>query len=238
MEAKKTADPVGAEVKLNAKSGRLIGTADLIQQTPDGAHIIDYKTSDIYVQLDSQSGERLLKPQYRRQMQLYAYMHYERTGKWPIKLTVSSSDGTASESIDPNPEEANSLAAEAIELLDEFNLSVEAGSLGGSPSVDSCAWCPFKAACPSFFDRVQADWNLGGRSTVRGQISSFDPARNLVTLVAVKGNVLQDQVHVLHVPHDFFTYRRPGETVSFSNLEGNSDRALEFVWWSRSWKWQ
>jgi len=237
LETTKTEAHIGAEVKLDAKSGRLIGTADLIHETPDGVHIIDYKTSDIYGSPDSQSGERLLRPQYRRQMQLYAYMHHERSGEWPIKLTVSKSDGTASESIDPDPQEANSLAAEAIDLLDEFNLGVESGSLGASPSVDSCSLCPFKAACPSFFKAVQADWKLGSRTTVRGRISTFDSTRNLVTLDAVTGNVVQDQVHVLHVPNDFFAFRRSGDTVSFSNLEGSPDKALEFVWWSRSWKW-
>jgi hypothetical protein len=85
---------------------------------------------------------------------------------------------------------------------------------------------------------VRPDWKLGSRITVKGKISSLDSARNLVALDSATGNVTQDQVYVLHVPNEFFELRKAGDIVSFSNLEGSPDKTLEFVWWSRSWKWQ
>ena len=232
--ASASADP---EVQLTAHDGAITGRVDLVRVTADGVEIVDYKTGDLFERESQGDGEPPLKAAYRRQLLLYAYLYHEGSGAWPTRVTVQKADGSQSVSFRPDPAEAESLAAEALGLLKRFNRDAKAGALQASPSQDACRACPFKAACPSFFDAAGEEWDLGGRHCVRGKVASMTPGTGLVVLEGAVGNVEPIQAHVLRVPRAFFEHHAVGDTVSFSDLEGGPGKGLGFLWWSRSWGW-
>ena len=235
------ADPdfsANPEVPLKAHDGALIGRVDLVRETAEGTEIIDYKTGELAEPESEAAGEPRLKSGYRRQLLLYAYLYNAQFGVWPVKVAAQNANGSRSFSFSPDHSEAESLASEALELLKRYNQDAVARTLQANPSQDGCRFCPFKAACPSFFDTANEDWDLGGRFSVRGKVASMSHGTRLVTLEAAVGNARLGTVHIGRIPEDFFEHRSVGDTVSFADLAGDPDQGLSFLWWSRSWKWQ
>ena len=225
------------EVLLTAHDGAISGRVDLVLETADGVEIIDYKTGELSEPENQTSAEPCLKSAYKRQLLMYAYLYQQRFGQWPVRVTAQKTDGSQSFSFSPDQSEAAMLAHEALELLDRFNRDAKAGSLQATPSPEACRNCPFKAACPSFFNAAGPDWDLGHRFSVKGQIASMTPATGLGILDGTAGNVAARPIPILKVPRRFFELRNIADTVSFSDLSGGPDNGLRFLWWSRSWKW-
>lgn len=225
------------EVLLNAHDGAITGRVDLIRETADGVEIIDYKTGELAEPGSEAAGEPRLKSGYRRQLLLYAYLYHARFGIWPIMVAAQKANGRQSFSFSPSHSESEALAAEALDLLNQYNQGAKTGALQASPSPDGCRFCPFKAACPSFFEAADEDWDLGGRFSVRGKVASMSHSTRLVTLETTDGNARQGATHIGRIPEEFFDLRSVGDTVSFTDLIGDPGKGLSFLWWSRSWKW-
>lgn len=228
------ADP---EVLLKAYDGTLQGIVDLVRKSDDGIEIVDYKTGDLLERENPQHMEPQIKPAYTRQLLLYAHLYHQQTGIWPTKVTIGKADGSQSFSFNPDQLEADRLAAEALEMLEQYNEDARSGSLLATPSEEACRYCAFKAACSSFFGAANAEWEFEDRYSVKGKVGLMQPDIGLVLLIEVTGNVDVSQINVLKVPIGFFAYREVGDIVSFSELQGAPSRGLGFRWWSRSWKW-
>jgi len=138
---------------LSGAGGRLVGKPDLVR----GNAVIDYKTGDIHEQGDSSAA----KASYVRQLQIYAFLVKERTGRWPARGVLLPMERPPLE-VELEPLACERAAAEAVSLLDQYNRKIEAGvaptSLA-SPSTDACRWCPYQLLCPAFWAAAAESWS-------------------------------------------------------------------------------
>jgi hypothetical protein len=138
---------------LSGAGGRLVGRPDLVR----GDAVIDYKTSDVHEQGDSSAA----KEGYVRQLQIYAFLVKERTGRWPGRGVLLPMEGSPLE-VELEPAACECAAAEAVGLLDEYNRKIAAGvaplSLA-NPSPDACKWCPYQVLCPAFWGAATESWS-------------------------------------------------------------------------------
>jgi hypothetical protein len=136
---------------LSGAGGRLVGRPDLVR----GNAVIDYKTGDIHEQGDSSAA----KASYVRQLQIYAFLVKECTGRWPARGVLLPMEGPPLE-VMLEPAACERAAAEAVSLLDQYDRTIEAGVAPASlasPSPDACRWCPFwAAAAESWSDQIGA----------------------------------------------------------------------------------
>lgn len=142
----------GREQWLSGANRRLVGRPDLVR----GDAVIDYKTGDVHEQGDSS----IAKASYVRQLQIYAFLMRERTGKWPARGVLLPMEGPPLE-IELEPAACERAAAEALDLLDLYNRKIEAGGLPANlanPSPGACRWCPYQVLCPAFWTAASDSW--------------------------------------------------------------------------------
>ena len=151
---------------LTAAGGRLVGRPDLLRNDT----VIDYKTGTVF-----EHGEGdVVKASYIRQLQLYAFLVKESTGCWPTRGVLLPMEGLPIE-VDLCPSDCERIAAESLELLDQYNGAVLDAAVAelAKPSVETCQWCPFKLVCPAFWERADSSWSEHlGTSAVGGPASS------------------------------------------------------------------
>jgi hypothetical protein len=152
----------------NAYSGRLRGRADAVFSWGQRTEIRDYKTGNIYE--EDAFGQMALKSRYRQQILLYAAMHHDQTGVWPVFGHVVPLTGdTVSIAIDPD--EARREVETALGLLEEFNARVEQQDSPeslASPSQDVCRFCSYRALCEPFWQCVTRDWDWSRSVAIEG----------------------------------------------------------------------
>jgi hypothetical protein len=133
--------------------------------------VIDYKTGDVF----EHGEDNVVKASYVRQLQLYAFLVKESTGRWPGRGVLFPMEGPPVE-IDLCPSHCERIAAEALELLDRYNSAVSSptGVPGlASPSPETCRWCAFQLICPAFWATADSSWNEHlGTAAVSGSASS------------------------------------------------------------------
>lgn len=142
----------GREKVLSGANGRLVGRPDLLR----GDAVIDYKMGDVHEHGDSS----VAKASYVRQLQIYAFLVREHTGKWPARGVLLPMEGPPLE-IELEPAACERAAAEALELLDHYNRKIQAGGLPASlanPSPEACRWCPYQVLCPAFWAAASDSW--------------------------------------------------------------------------------
>lgn len=138
---------------LSGAGGRLVGRPDLLR----GDAVIDYKTGDVHEQGDSSAA----KASYVRQLQIYAFLVKDRTGRWPTRGVLLPMEGPPLE-VELEPAACESAAAEAVRFLDQYNRAVEAGvapACLASPSPDACRWCPYQILCSAFWAAAAESWS-------------------------------------------------------------------------------
>jgi RecB family exonuclease len=138
---------LGIEIPLVA--GRIAGRADLIRQCADGVEIVDYKTGQYAV-----SGVDFLpiaKPEYARQLQLYAALYHAETTVWPVRgLLLGLAGGKVEVSF--VPDECLSVLSEANRLLNELEQAVHLGTSSelARPALGTCRFCSYRPDCRSY----------------------------------------------------------------------------------------
>ncbi|HVM00504.1 MAG TPA: PD-(D/E)XK nuclease family protein [Egibacteraceae bacterium] len=152
---------------LTAAGGRLVGRPDLLR----GDAVIDYKTGDVIEHRE----DHVVKATYVRQLQLYAFLVRDSTGRWPARGVLLPMEGLPVE-IEFDAGDCERVAAETLELLDKYNDAVSggAGVLDlASPSPETCRWCPFQLVCPAFWAAAGSSWREHlGTAAVGGLASS------------------------------------------------------------------
>lgn len=173
--------------------GKLRGRADHIVERDGHLEIEDYKTGTIFEESDDGIPE--VKAGYRRQLLLYAALHWDETGVWPSSAHLISLQGERF-SMDIVPEEALQLVQETLGLLDAFNVRVEKGVTLvelGTPSSDACLHCPYKLLCPPFWNAVSPDRELmHGTACVEGIVAVVDDygeRGRMVEIDVARGNL-------------------------------------------------
>ena len=138
--------------------GKLVGRPDVVRQD----EIADFKTGNVFE--EGESAE--VKPEFVRQLRLYAFLVKETLGWWPRRGVLLPMAGPQAELV-LQPEECETEAQEAVRLLDEYN-EVVGGSRApielASASPANCRWCGFQLCCPAFWGAVEPAWKEGLRT--------------------------------------------------------------------------
>jgi hypothetical protein len=131
-------DSVYPEEALQSSDGLLTGTADLVVR--GRSHwIADLKTGAVR---DRESGAP--RPDYVRQVKLYAVMEFDQVGHWPTEGWLVSLHGQDVR-FDLDPDECRSIATDARRVAERL----VAGDDALTPSAQACRWCRKVARCPA-----------------------------------------------------------------------------------------
>jgi hypothetical protein len=153
-------EPAGAEPAPERREYRFVGCGGKLVGRPDviaRAEILDYKTGEV---LQGTEGNQDVRPAYARQLRLYAVLVHETLGWWPRRGVLLPMHGAAVE-VELDPAACEAEAASAVALLHQYNAAVShavSPAALATPSLEACRWCPFKLACPAFWDAVSPAW--------------------------------------------------------------------------------
>jgi DNA helicase-2/ATP-dependent DNA helicase PcrA len=119
-------------------SDAIRGRIDRLDETPGGAVITDYKSSDVRDQkrADTRARDSL-------QLQVYALAHQAETGTPPVAVQLHFLETGVVGSASPTPERLDKAREQIGQALD----GIRAGSFAPKPSPIACGYCPFRAVC-------------------------------------------------------------------------------------------
>ena len=163
---------VGAEVPLFAADGFLRGIADQIRHTPDGDDIEELKSGEL-------TAERLEGWQF--QLQIYAHLFREMTGRSPKRLRVISLHGATHE-FSVNQLEAEAAARSALDALARTNAEIRRGSGArelARPTSESCRYCHHRPWCDPYWDAPTKP-----PQDIEGSVTALDGWRATVRISA------------------------------------------------------
>jgi RecB family exonuclease len=147
---------------VETSEGDVGGYIDRVIEGDLGVILQDYKTGSLFS--TSEEEGRSLKGGYQDQIKLYAALYREKYSEWPTELQLVKLDGTAAK-LNYSQDEARSLLQEAQNLHDRVNQAVERVkeskddlSCLADPSQETCRFCQYRPACPSYLmTREEAD---------------------------------------------------------------------------------
>ena len=166
---------VRVELELTDPGSSLKGRIDRVEERDGALTVIDIKSA--------LRGRTSLRPSYRRQLLVYAYLVNRAEGRWPQWAAIRYLDGTSDE-IEVLPSEAETVAFELLALREDYDAAVHAGaevSLLARPSEEACAFCDFRCACEPFFAQLDLGWELY-RAAVLGTVESVEALEDTVRL--------------------------------------------------------
>ena len=147
------------EEELEARHGRIRGVVDLIIDGSGLHALVDYKTGPA----TDDDGE--VAAHIQAQVQLYAVLEQERSGRWPERGVLLRFGG-APLIVELDPTACAAVADQAVETLQAYNAL--AGTVPpASPSESTCHFCSFAPGCTSFWEAVSPAWSRGA---VRGRV--------------------------------------------------------------------
>jgi hypothetical protein len=169
------------EVRLTSSDGRVSGRLDVLLWTPAGIVIRDYKTGSLYEELEK--GKPTFKVAYERQLKLYAALHADTHGAWPLRLELMTVNGDIVE-IPFNPNECETLLNEAKKfaavlwgrVTDVRNGHRQIGAIA-TPD-DACRWCRYRPVCQAYkqWSEVQSE-EASWRADVWGEVRKLGTTR-------------------------------------------------------------
>ena len=164
------------EAWLTSADGAVSGRIDVALRTPEGVVIRDYKTGGVLD--ETEDGGQDVKAAYQLQLKLYAALHADARGVWPIALELVTLSGVTT----PVPFSQ----AECVTLLDEARRQaadlwrrvgeVRAGREGitslATPG-EACGRCRYRPVCPAYRPWCESQppadsWTRDVWGTVRG----------------------------------------------------------------------
>lgn len=189
-----------AERRYEAFHGHLVGIADVVRETPAGIVIEDYKTGTIR-DVDEETGTTTIRASYRQQMLLYAAMHHDVHGVWPIRGRLIPLEGDPVD-VPIAPDEASQLVSDILQRAEKANTLLTQGiplEQIGQPSPDTCRYCVYQAPCPAFWAAVDHTWAWEIHA-IEGDILRTDSRADgtvVATIQAVGGSLLPSTIIVL-----------------------------------------
>jgi CRISPR/Cas system-associated exonuclease Cas4 (RecB family) len=149
-----------SEEPLAARGDALQGVVDLIIESERLHVIVDYKTG----RATDDEGE--ITPHFQIQVQLYAVLEHERSGRWPERAILLRFGGPPL-SIDVDPADCEIVADRAVDALAAYNALI--GTVPpASASEATCRYCSYAPRCPAFWDAISPSWVRGA---VRGRVA-------------------------------------------------------------------
>jgi DNA helicase-2/ATP-dependent DNA helicase PcrA len=118
---------------------RIEGRIDRIDLDPDGATVIDYKTSAVADQADAAKRTR-----ESAQLRIYALAYRHQAGVLPRRVELRYVENGLTGSIELTEEDL----AETGKTIERIAAGIRAGNYEPQPSPRACRWCPFNRICP------------------------------------------------------------------------------------------
>lgn len=182
----------GVEQHYDTFQGKLRGRADVVYETEQGIELIDYKTGRIFD--EDEVGNQRIRETYQNQLHLYAAMHHDVYGIWPVRGHLVPLTGQPV-SIVIDPVQARRLVQAALDQMERFNKLVsEQISITklAKPSVESCRYCSYKGDCPAFWQYPfeASDWGTSAHlEVIVLEITETRRGEFVVILQAVAGTL-------------------------------------------------
>lgn len=126
------------EVPVKSRDGLFIGKVDRVEHTPEGTHLLDYKSA----LRDDLPGR------YERQVQLYASMWGDTRGEYPVAATVIYPLAGKSHPVSVTPEACEEVVSEYRGLLSSVR---ERPAYHLATPGDTCKICEFRPWCKPFW---------------------------------------------------------------------------------------
>ena len=119
---------------------RIRGRMDRIDQTADGAVIVDYKSSDVRDQRKADERAR-----NSLQLQVYAMAHEAETAQLPNQMQLHFLDSGVVGHAAPDAARIDKARAKLRLAAD----GIKEGRFDPKPDLVACGYCPFRQICPS-----------------------------------------------------------------------------------------
>jgi DNA helicase-2/ATP-dependent DNA helicase PcrA len=131
---------VEQEFSLTLGSVRVRGRLDRVDESPDGAVIVDYKSSDVTDQkrADQRARQTL-------QLKIYALAWREMSGRVPVRVELSFLESGLVGSHRPTKEDLT----EAREAIEAAVRGIRQRRFDATPGYQVCRYCPYNQICPS-----------------------------------------------------------------------------------------
>jgi hypothetical protein len=130
---------VYVEILIESRSKLFNGRIDRVEERPEGIILYDYKSA---VRND-------LPERYERQLQFYAWLWYEATGKWPTSALVIYPFTGMIHSVAIDAETCEKIVEEYRSLIDQIQYGSKAEELATPGEV--CQVCDFRPWCCPFW---------------------------------------------------------------------------------------
>jgi DNA helicase-2/ATP-dependent DNA helicase PcrA len=119
---------------------RVRGRMDRVDRAPDGAVIVDYKSSEIRDQrkADERARESL-------QLQVYALAHERGSGELPARMQLHFLDSGMTGGTTPDRRRLDKAEEKVVDAAQ----GIRAGIFPAKPNPVACGYCPFRQVCPS-----------------------------------------------------------------------------------------
>ena len=211
----------GAEKWVESKDKLVGGVIDEVRQSPNGTHIIDLKTGNIFDDLSSSNQE--IKTEYQLQMKLYAALYFERVGSFPNKLLIKTLEGQEYE-IPFDNKECLELLTKAKGKFNEINNIIEGESdwnILANPSLDACKYCRFRPICLSYWQTKES--NSWDTTDVSGKVTDIVELNNGLR-ISLKNNDEMIYVRGLNADKHKELIDSQGKLVRILNLKPDSSK--------------
>jgi hypothetical protein len=153
-----------AEGDMSSSDGTLRGKPDLVVRAPMH-EVRDYKTGQVTDDND------VVREDYALQVQLYAILEHDNTGRWPERGLLVPLPG-ATTAVNVEPVVAEQARTRVRDALAAYNAAVGAGEVAGlgAPSPETCRYCDYAPRCSSFWGAWDDDWTAHGLTAAVGTV--------------------------------------------------------------------
>lgn len=176
-----------SEKWFESKDKLIGGKVDLVVENGNNIEIIDFKTGAITQNCLDDEGEIYseVKNEYKEQLKLYAFLYFENTGKFPIRLSLVDL-AKQKFSVEFSEQECKALFEEAKDLLKSTNDCIKTETFLALPKVENCKYCLYRPACSFFIKKIETDFSF---NDVLGEIKEVKRFQNgNVSLFLQNGN--------------------------------------------------
>lgn len=174
-----------------SRDGRVTGRADLVIRSQESTRIIDYKTGHV-LEKDGAS----VRFSYRLQLQIYAALEQQSTGRWPSEAILIPTRGPAI-AVAIEPSDCEALYEGLNAALDRYTDRPE--SQEARPEASLCRFCSHAPRCQEFWDVIDSSWQ-DEVLAIEGDVTSLESAamgRTTAIVALTGGSVEGDRAVVL-----------------------------------------
>lgn len=214
-----------SEKWLESKDKLIAGKVDLIIEEAEYTEIVDFKTGAITQDVLDEEGELFseIKPEYKEQLKIYAYLYFETYGTYPTRLSLIDL-AKLRFTIDFTKAECEALVDEAKSLLQKTNESIDINVFNANPSNTNCKYCLYRPACSFFRVYLQTDYSFNDIAGIIKKVITYQNG-NISLFIENGGN----KITVTGFPSEKYDAlnEKLEKEVSVFNLR---KEAMEFVY--------